>query len=201
MRYLNFVLLLLLVAVVGCGNAEPFKGIVWEDYSRALFVGTTPPMIQQSEEIQCGLASALWVLSYYGVEPSKIADSPIIENFGGRPLTAYELVSIAEEVGLVAYAYVGDLDDLESNVVKGRPVITLLDRPPRTAQIGTWDWAMETAEKPIIVSHWVTVVGITFEGDYILLDPRRGKLRMSREKFLNEWEESFRTAVLIGTLN
>jgi len=180
----------------GCSNAQYDKGLELETYSQVTLILGVPP-ICQSEKYQCGYACLASVALYYGVEPDKLIANSISSEFAGKPLTGKELIKMAKGLGLAGFAYEGNAADLEKNLKKHRPMIVLMKHPPRTGSWPSYQWAHETAEKSIADSHWVVVIGLTAEDEYLIHDPRRGRLRIPAKEFLVEWEKMSCVSVLI----
>ena len=105
---------------------------------------------------------------------------------------------MARELGLIGFAYEGSLDDLAMNLKKSRPVIVLLDDPPRTAYWPSFEWAEETANTLVAIPHWVIVIGLTPEEEFIIHDPRKGRLLMSAKAFEKIWKKQSRVSVLVS---
>jgi len=180
----------------GCSNAQYDRGLELETYSQATLIRGVPP-ICQSEKYECGYACVASVGLYYGVEADKLISDSISKQFANKSLTGKELVSMAKALGLTGFAYEGSVADLEKNLKKGRPMIVLMKHPPRTGHWPSYEWAEETAEKSIIDSHWVVVIGLTAEDEYLIHDPRRGRLRIPAKDFVVEWEKMSCVSVLI----
>ncbi len=186
----------LLLIAAGCSNARYDTGFTLETYSQAVSIPGLP-LIAQSENYQCGYACVASVAIYCGVASDKLIAEDVSDRFGGMALSGREMIELAKTLGLTAYVYQGDHEDIAKNLRKGRPLVALLDHPPRTADWPTYEWAYETAEWSLVMPHWVVVIGMTPEGNYLIHDPRKGRLQMSREEFTNEWQKSSRLSVLI----
>ncbi|HEX2971097.1 MAG TPA: hypothetical protein VHP11_02120, partial [Tepidisphaeraceae bacterium] len=119
------------------------------------------------------------------------------ESFKGPRLSADDLLKIASLLGLKAFGYQGDLDDLRSNVTKGRPVLVLLDHPPRLGQYPGLEWYGDLAAMPFSIPHWMVMVGFEGNGNLVLHDPRNGVVSMSQREFLELWKKRSRVAVLV----
>lgn len=191
-------MLLLLATCCGCANARYDTGTNLDLYSNAVQVYAIPA-IAQTDKYQCGYACVASVALYYQIPSVKLTSGAIAEKHIGRALSAEDLIGMAKGLGLVGFAYEGDVADLLKNLRKGRPLIVLLSHPPRVAHYPSFAWAEETAETPLAIPHWVVVTGVSPNGDIILNDPRRGRLRMSSETFMKEWNEKARVTVLFGT--
>ncbi|MCG3178824.1 MAG: hypothetical protein BIFFINMI_01154 [Phycisphaerae bacterium] len=184
--------------LVGCPNARPSPLVDVRELPCTSLVLGVPP-IRQSKEFQCGYACFASVAMYYGVDPTRLAQGEIPEKFGKRMLTANDLTAMAGEVGLVGFAYPGNLEDLKKNLDRGRPVMVLLSGPPRTGKWPTFQWANETAWAPLSPAHWVTVIGFSNKtAEVFIHDPRQGRLAMSRGDFQRACKKHKWTSVLIG---
>ncbi len=194
--FIIMIALLFISMCGGCSNAKYDRGFLLETFSQAALIRGLPP-ICQSNKYQCGYACLASVALYYGVESEKLIADSISKPFISKSLTGQELINMAKTVGLIGFAYQGNLADLEKNIKKGRPVIALIKHPPRTGNWPSYEWAMETSEKSIIDPHWVVVIGLAGE-EYLIQDPRKGRLRISAKEFLVEWEKMSCVSVLIS---
>lgn len=185
-----------LVAYSGCANAKYDRGIEIESYEKAVSIYGVPP-ITQTKNYQCGYACMASVALYHKIGIEKLTDGPIFKTFAHKPLSAKELVQMANMLGLEGFAYKGNLDDLLKNLKKRRPVIVLMDRPPRVGVYPSFEWAGDTASA-FSTPHWVVVTGIIPNEKLILHDPRKGRLVMSVQAFTQEWEKPSQISVLVG---
>ena len=181
----------------GCANAKYDRGVAIESCAGLLQVHGMP-LVAQSRQFLCGYACIASVALYYEVTPHELAKGPVQEEFAGRALTAKDLVAMAQGLGLLGFAYEGSMADLSKNLKKGRPIIVLLDKPPRTAKWPSLEWAKDVAEFAMVASHWVVVLGLTEQGELVLHDPRKGRLRMSSTSFEQAWKKRSRVCVLVG---
>ena len=180
----------------GCANAKYDSGIDIKSYREAVSIYCVPP-ITQSKDYQCGYACMASVALYHKTNIGKLTGGPIFETFARRPTTAKELVRMARMLGLEGFAYKGSLDDLLKNLKKRRPVIVLIDRPPRVGVYPSFEWAGDTASA-FSTPHWVVVTGIIPNEKLILHDPRKGRLVMSVKAFTQEWGKQSQISVLVG---
>ena len=181
----------------GCANARYDRGSSIESLADTVQVYGVPP-VAQSSKYQCGYVCLASVALYYNTSASKLVEGVLPEKFSGRPLSAKTLLEMAKELGLVSFAYEGSLDDLIINLKKARPVIVLLDDPPRTAHWPSFEWAEETVNTLLAIPHWVVVIGLTPKGEFIIHDPRKGRLLMSANAFEKVWKKQSRVSVLIS---
>jgi ABC-type bacteriocin/lantibiotic exporter with double-glycine peptidase domain len=137
------------------------------------------PFIAQSKN-GCGSASIAMVMDYWNkktgqaaspaVDAAKIQQalySPKDEGIPARAMQRY-----FEESGYRTFAFVGDWNELQRHLSRGRPLIVSLK-----------------ASGPRGPLHYVVVAGIDSAQDYVYVnDPAQQKmLRLSREGFESEW--------------
>jgi ABC-type bacteriocin/lantibiotic exporter with double-glycine peptidase domain len=127
------------------------------------------PFIPQQKD-GCAAASLAMVLRYLNVEADEraIAESllePALHGIRGSRLAAF-----AEQQGLVAIPYAGDLENLRDYVAKGRPLIVA--------------WHMGRNRY-----HNVVVVGFDeLQDEVVFHDPARGPARrLARPTFEKRW--------------
>lgn len=188
--------LLLTVAMLGCANAQPFKGVNWTRETSVPFVEVTP--VAQLDVRDCGYASMATVASYHGVPLEKLREETIVRNFANRTLSAVDLVKMAHALGLIAFGYEGSVEDLKRNLTKGRPVVVLLSNRPRIGKFPSVAWSQDTAHSFVGGPHWVVVLSATPEGQFVLHDPAQGCLVMDGKSFLKSWREKAMVCVLVG---
>ena len=184
------------LSLLGCANAAPFRGMDLKEEAQSHYIPLTP--IAQPDRMGCGYACMATVALYLGVPQEKVASDNITRNYTTKPLSSLHLVKMAKDLGLVAFAIPGAPDVLKDNLSKGRPVITLLSRRPRTASFPSGMWAAETENSALGGAHWVVVAGITSKNEIILYDPSQGHLTMPMQAFLRSWEKERRVCVVAG---
>jgi ABC-type bacteriocin/lantibiotic exporter with double-glycine peptidase domain len=187
--------LLLPVFVAGCANAERYRGLDLSATQPASLIAL--PTAGQSGNSDCGYAALASVAMYHHVPTTRLVEGPIPEKFRGPRLSGDDLVQMAKMLELTAYGYEGDLDDLKSNIAKGRPVLVLLSHPPRVAQYPQIEYFGDLAAIPFVLPHWVVVVGFTADDRVVLHDPRNGVVSMSKGEFVQTWEQRSRLAILV----
>jgi ABC-type bacteriocin/lantibiotic exporter with double-glycine peptidase domain len=157
-------LLLVGVAVAGVGPN------VWLDV----------PFIKQ-EKNGCGAASLAMIIEYWrhqqGRLPGPKEDASQIQHllYSQRVhgIYASALERFLSEVGFRSFAFHGEWIDLESNLVKGRPLILALKPAGRSEPL-----------------HYVVLTGIDQEQGVVLInDPARRKLlKQDRSDFEKQWK-------------
>ncbi|HUW55557.1 MAG TPA: hypothetical protein VMZ92_02905 [Planctomycetota bacterium] len=187
---------LLAVGTLGCANAAPFRGVDWTREKSTPFVELTP--VAQTNVQGCGYASLGAVAIYHGVAPERLREEAIVRNFANRTLSAVDLVTMANALGLIAFGYQGTEEDLRENVTKGRPMLVLLSNRPRIGKFPSLDWSRDTAHALVGGAHWVVVVSTTPEGEFVLHDPSQGCLAMTPRAFLTSWKEEEMVCVLVS---
>lgn len=158
------------------------------------------PPVAQSESLLCGPASTAGVLLYHDVPYETVAAAFAKLGDARAEWSAADIVAVAEAAGLEAYFYRGSLDDALSNVQAGRPLLVLLNGPPRTASYPSLKWFSETGNMLVAKAHWVAVIGWRTEQDIVLIDPLKGYLVMNRREFLSEWRRTGYVCVLTAPI-
>ena len=181
----------------GCANARFYKGADLSLGAKSTIIHGVPT-VSQTEKYSCGLACLASVALYYDVPFTTVEETTLSAAGREESLAATELVRTAESFGLVAFGYEGNFDDLKDNLQKNRPVIALLDTPPKVAKYPAFEWVTETSTGVVSQPHWVIVLGLEHNGEVIIHDPNKGLLAMSRETFDKQWHKQSRVAVLVG---
>ena len=181
-------LLAAILVASGCSNARRYGGLALSSYNQGELIPL--PGITQSSQWQCGYASMASVALYYGVKVDRLLADDLVALYSGKALSGRDLVRMAKMMNLDAFGYAGDLDDLQVNIGKGRPVITLLEGPPRLPGSLAVSFANH--------GHWVVVIGTTDQSQIVLFDPNLGNIVMDEEQFLDAWNQEQRFCVLVG---
>jgi ABC-type bacteriocin/lantibiotic exporter with double-glycine peptidase domain len=179
----------------GCASVGAFKGFTLDD--QGVYVSGLPPIIQ-GEHYTCGAACVAAVAAYWNVSPAQFrAKYPQVP----ADTTGQDLQMLAEGLGLQAFAYSGSMDDLRSNLGKGRPMIVMIPQP--LVQDGEWAAGLvfnawnRWGPRP---AHWVMVVGFTKNRAVIIHDPYSGPLVVKPEAFQKWWAEKGNLTVLITAM-
>ena len=181
------------VAMAGCSNVTYFRGVHSDE--KFLFLTGLPPIVDDSEH-GCGAVCVATVVSYWG----EILD---LKAFSGgealqRDLCAKDLARMGRSAGLCAYAYGGSMDDLQTNLRKGRPLIVMIRKPVDPSTRYAYFIQMLLDNPVTGGAHWVTVIGIRGNGNVIIQDPSLGRLVVDRDLFENWWESKKNISVLIA---
>ncbi len=180
----------------GCANARHFQGIELDSQGKAAFLHVPP--VEQTNVFRCGYASMASVALYHGIRVDQIIEDSILQAFGCRDLSAKELLKLIEVIGLQGFAYQGSLEDLLANIRKGRPVLAMLHRPPRTGKYPTFEWFAEIINLATAKPHWIIVTGFNPQKQVLIFDPAKGYLAMSELEFDREWRRANRVCVLVN---
>jgi predicted double-glycine peptidase len=135
------------------------------------------PFVPQQKDT-CGAAALAMVLAYWGqpVPHDEIAGALLKKELRG--IAGSDLERFAQERGLTATAYKGDLGNLGDFLAKGRPVIV------------AWDMGRGRF-------HDVVVVGLSGQ-DVIVHDPARGALRREPvRRFERRWQGAGHWTLLV----
>ena len=181
----------------GCANARFYEGADLSLAPKATIVHGVP-IVAQTDKYSCGRACLASVALYYEVPFTTVEEVTLSGAQREEAWAAAELVRAAESFGLVAFGYEGSFDDLKDNIQKNRPVITLLDTPPKVANYPAFEWIVETSTTAVSQPHWVVVLGLGHNEEVIIHDPNKGLLTMSRKTFDKQWQKQSRVAVLVG---
>ena len=181
----------------GCANAKFYRGTDLALAPDSIVIHAMPT-VAQTDQYSCGPACLASVALYYDVPITTVEQVTSADARREQALSAAELIRTAESFGLVAFGYQGSLDDLRDNLRNNRPVIALLDAPPRVANYPAFEWISETSTAFVSQPHWVVVFGLRYNGDVIIHDPNKGLLTMSSDTFDKQWHKQSRLAVLVG---
>jgi len=123
-----------------------------------------------------------WIRSDRRLDPAA-ADAERIHKalpVSSKGIPGSQLKQYLESNGFAAFAFDGELQDLQNHVAKGRPVIVCL--APRGLRASL---------------HFVVVAGVTGSGNVVVNDPTRGKsISLDSEHFLKEWKATGNWALL-----
>lgn len=123
------------------------------------------PLVLQRQHDDCGAAVLSAVLRYW--------QRPLPRLAGGRRLRAGEVRDLAEQSGLSAHVFFGNMNDILYELNRGRPVIVALGKPHGRNEIAL---------------HYEVVVGYEPRTHrLLLLDPARGWQTDSFQGFAHEW--------------
>ena len=181
----------------GCANARFYEGADLSLAPESTIIHGVP-IVAQTDKYSCGHACLASVALYYEVPFATVEEVTLSTAQREEDLAAAELVRAAESFGLVAFGYEGSFDDLKDNLQKNRPVIALLDTPPKVANYPAFEWIAETSTAAVAQPHWVVVLGLGHNGEVIIHDPNKGLLAISRKTFDKQWQKQSRVAVLVG---
>ncbi len=137
------------------------------------------PFLEQEKQ-QCGPSALATVLSYYGspVRSETISRSVYLERIKGSLIT--DLENYARGLGFRAESGRGSVKEVQNMIVRGRPVIVLVD-------LGTW-----IVSRP----HYLVVFGYDEEG-FIVHDGRRAARPVAYPEFREAWEKMGRPFLLV----
>jgi ABC-type bacteriocin/lantibiotic exporter with double-glycine peptidase domain len=172
-------------AALGCasyqGSAASADHAMPAEEPGWIWVSGVPEALQRGEK-DCGAASLSAVLAYWGhpVTPEQIRQTIGVRAAGG--VRAMDLTAFARTKGFDAYVFKGALDDLQTELSKGHPVI-----------VGV---AKRYGKE--LLSHYEVVVGYHPAAALVLtLDPALGWRRNSVSGFMSEWDPTGRVVVLV----
>jgi ABC-type bacteriocin/lantibiotic exporter with double-glycine peptidase domain len=140
------------------------------------------PFIAQQREDDCGAAALAMTLRYHhlaATEAEILAEAP--PRKGG--VTVGQLRDVARSRGTQAFVIAGTWDDLEYQLLWGRPVVVGLLKPLLGGRA---------------VAHFEVVVGFNrARREVRSLDPARGLRENSVEGFADEWARAGRVMLVI----
>ena len=177
----------------GCASVANFSGVTLND--DAVYVSGVPP-VRQDKDHACGAACVAAVAAHWGVS---LADFKTAFPRAPGDATGADLQTIAEKLGLQAFAYTGSMDDLQENLAQGRPVIAMIPVPligrggfVADGILNLWN---QVGPRP---RHWVVVVGVVGHDSVIIDDPLSGPLRVKQAEFSKWWARNENLCVLIA---
>jgi predicted double-glycine peptidase len=180
-----------------CSTFKEFSGVPVGE--QATLITSVPPLLQ-TRQISCGPTCVAAVAAYWDQDfaPLVSTNKP---SFVAEDCTAADLKALAERLSLRAFVYRGSVEDLETNLRKGRPVILLIPKPKYRDGFG---FAMngvviDEAMKPWLPakSHWIVGIGFT-DKKIIVHDPAFGRIALSRWKLEEWWKARRFTCVLVA---
>jgi ABC-type bacteriocin/lantibiotic exporter with double-glycine peptidase domain len=193
MRSLRPFLLLPVLLLGGCASVAPFKGLTFREDST--FVNGVPP-VQQDKTHACGPACVAAVAAHWGVALATFKSS---HPFLPDDASGQDLQTLAEKLGLQAFAYRGSIDDLHDNLSKGRPLIVMIPKPiiggsglVTKPLLNFWN---DYGPRP---PHWVVAVGFVKNQKVIINDPASGPLIVNQTTFEKWWAKNDNLCVLIA---
>lgn len=142
------------------------------------------PLVRQRAAWDCGLAALTMVLRYWSIAPDvasfeALTRAAVLE---GRSIRAGELRSLARAHGAQAFLFHATLQDLETELGRGRPVLV----GEQKATLGG------------AVPHYAVVIGVHPASQRVLLlDPALGLRENSYVHFEEEWASTGRLALLV----
>jgi ABC-type bacteriocin/lantibiotic exporter with double-glycine peptidase domain len=139
------------------------------------------PLVRQRRPMDCGPAAAAMVLAYWDRAESVDAIRAASRVPGERGVSAGALRDHLRSRGLEAYLIGGEVDDLERELLAGRPVLV------GTVRRGDGG----------LVAHYQVVVGLHPERQEVVVhDPAEGSIIIALDVFQRRWLESRRLALL-----
>lgn len=178
----------------GCVTPPRFSGV--EIGSDAVLITSVPPLLQ-SKRVSCGPTCLSAVAAYWEKDFAGFLTD------GGElsvEMSASDLERSAQKLGLMAHAFRGNLQDVETHLRNGRPIIALIPAPPYVIEpevtvngiplIATW----RSLSRPR--SHWVIVIGVA-QRRVIFHDPAVGNVAVLRSTFESWWGKRSHTMILV----
>lgn len=161
------------VLLAGCAGLRPLSPEAVE---------LRVPAVGQDALHDCGLSAVSSLCAYHGVElPDASRDGLAQRAAAGPGLSAGDLGQELERLGFEVFLFPGTTEDdatgLPHHVRAGRPVLVLL------RQGGSAHYVLVTGHDPR-------------DGRFVLLDPRRGRLVVTRDEFERLWAPAQRLALL-----
>ncbi len=160
-----FILLFTVLVLSACSPAQVQKG------SNTVAIGNVPFFPQ--EDYQCGPASLAGVLQFWGSNADVREIAGEIFSKSARGTLTIDMLLYAEKKGYAALQYSGGLNDLESKIRAGYPLIVLVD------------YGFSVYHK----EHFMVVIGYDADG-LIVNSGKSEKLYVSKEDFLRTWEKT-----------
>jgi ABC-type bacteriocin/lantibiotic exporter with double-glycine peptidase domain len=197
--------LICIVALAACvlggcvSSSEQFKGVTLKQVSEnALLITAVPPLLQD-KAVSCGPTCVSAVAVYWDINPSRIATNNLYSYYH-EDFTVEDLERLAVGFGLTAFKYQGTLEDLETNLKKGRPVIVMIPKPhvstPLQLNLSNVPISEAMANANPSASHWIIVIGM-LGGKLIVQDPATGRRFIPKGEFDREWSKRARTSLLL----
>jgi len=157
-----FILSFIVFVLCACSTAQVSRG------TNTVAIGNVPFFPQ--EDYQCGPASLAGVLHFLGSNDDVREIASEIFSKSARGTLTIDMLLYAEKKGYAASQYSGGLDDLESKIRAGYPLIVLVD------------YGFSVYHK----EHFMVVIGYDADG-LIVNSGKSEKLYVSKEDFLRIW--------------
>ncbi len=155
--------------------------------------------VRQSRQLSCGAAALTSVMNYWRAEDRPpFEERDLIERYPAKSPEGYPILQLREialREGIAAFALTMDRDpwnQLGEQIDNGRPVICAVNLP-RGKYFGRSLPLVETLDRRTVMttgnewkSHYVVAMGRTHD-EVLLMDPKYGIVRISREQFLHFW--------------
>ena len=165
MKRIWFILSFTVLVLCACSTAQVQKG------ANPVAIGDVPFFPQ--EDYQCGPASLAGVLHFWGSTAGVREIAGEIFSKSARGTLTMDMLLYAERKGYNALQYPGSLDDLESKIRAGYPMIVLVD----------YGFSVYRRE------HFMVVIGYDAEG-LIVNSGKSEKLYVLNDDFLKTWKRT-----------
>ena len=168
--------------------------------------------VRQSKQKSCGAAALTSVLNYWKDESAPAyTEKGLLSQYPSESEDGYpilQLRQIALKEGFAAFAVTMDTDpwkQLGDHLDNGRPVLCAV-RLPRGKYFGSTLPLVETIDRQTVwstgeewKSHYVVAMGRSYH-EILLMDPKYGIVRLSRDRFLYYWGLEKQAALICSSL-
>jgi predicted double-glycine peptidase len=211
-RFFAFAASFLLLAPIGCVTTP--KDTDGKKFKRkyAEFSYASVDAVRQSRQLSCGAAALTSVLNYWKADSApSIVEKELIKKYPAKSKAGYPILQLREMAlteRFAAFAVTMEADpwkQLSEHLENGRPVICAV-RLPRGRYFGGTIPLVETLDRQTVMStgnewksHYVVAMGSSYR-EILLMDPKYGIVRLSRETFLYYWSLEKYAALICSSL-
>lgn len=162
---------------------------------------TKLPLIfeRQLSSTSCGVACLVSVANYWGIF---LVQKEIMLRFPAKSERGYsigELKEIAHEIGFRSYAFEANIDFLEKQVHKQRPLIVPVKMPRTRIEANNIPLLNKFSiiNEIFYTNHFVVIVGMS--DDYVMImDPGEGFVKIEKNSFVKYWKGNRNTVLLMA---
>jgi predicted double-glycine peptidase len=164
-------LITVLVSFAACSSVKMKISPPFKTDSKTVLIQNVPFFPQK--DYQCGPAALAGVINFWKTTdtPSDIAKH--IFSPSAKGTLTIDMIFYAQEKGLNAFQYAGDIEDLKAKISRGYPLIVLVDN-------GFWVYRAD---------HFMVVLGYTDDG-VIVNSGKSEKTFINADAFLNSWKKT-----------
>jgi ATP-binding cassette subfamily B protein len=198
-RYIySFVIFPMGIVLAGCSSYSHFEP--WKSGLREDLRWLPVTVIVQKDEAHCGPACLEMVSEYWGKRIDQKRFFALIlaerdkKNRDIAGVRTDELAWAARKEGFDAFVVKGEIEDLEEQLAKGRPVIVARPVPEAPSDINPARWLYKQKD-----AHFQVLAGWNPKTQkFIIADPAKGWLEIPKKTFAIQWRYCHNTLLIIA---